>query len=704
MEEDSYKGDPSKKFVEERLKLNRIIENIHKLEDAIPIIHKMYKEQQKQSETILRQKVKMQEYLTENTIETKFNGLKLDLEGLIFQKLEIFQNKMDDLIHNKVDKEEYTTYTKYIPDIMNNLRANVDKKIANLENDKIGNLSKMLLSKIQEIDLLVNSKANDAELQSLKDTKVSEEDIHCIQEELKQIKSVVSTIEGEENDYNQDTDATPLHRKDTPSVLNLEENSSLRALFQEYLEKIQQDPNKKHLKYQQILLIEAIKKILCDDNRFENMRKEILLQREEIEKIRNENDDLTVKVHNCVSTMDEANSLIEQIGEFKERIEADHQESSKIVADCHKQYQELAAKHSALQTKTSEARKDVIKRLVVLETMTKENQHQISLMHMQKAKFDKITENEIAIKDNEYNLEKAVKDFEHKLQDFKNEYILQTEFFNKEIDSLGDPVRQALEKNQRESDNMMNELKNVQKESRDIFSEFEKSKSHLLDVISALKSDQVPVNACKSTVSTINLDTKILKHDYSTPSFKTPAENLPKFNQRSQRSHAMSPITFARTTTAQTSQSKLNCFANNETRTVGHLTLNKASNITSKPTKSILPKHSSSSLNKNSSSHVPFPGDIPKLSRTCMSRPLEGKISQSDILNMNDPDQAIREEDEGPSHPRMERTTPYTKHSQKKLLFLKSRLNKKPIRYNEEMRRSKSAMKGKTSGVKIGLF
>ncbi|CAI2361178.1 unnamed protein product [Moneuplotes crassus] len=658
--EESYLGNPSEKFLEEKLKLNRVIDNIHKIEDAIPIIHKMYLEQQKQSAEILKHKVQMQDYLSRSSIETQFNGFKVEIEGSILQRLKLFQNQVSELIHTKVDKQEYIVHTKALPNIINDMRSSFDKKIATLENEKMTSLRRMLVAKIQEIDLLVNTKANDAELQVVKNNKADEEDIKAIQEELKQIKSVVSTIEGEDHEYNNDQDTTPNHQKETPSAISVEENSSLRSLFQDYLEKIQQDSTKKHLKYQQVLLIEAIKKILYDDNRFENMRKEILIQREEIELIRKDNDELTYKVKNCVTTVDKANELIDQISSFKEQLDADHKESCHIISNCQKQYQELASKHSNLQAKTTETRKDAIKRLVNLETTTKENQHQISLLQMQKTKFDKIAENEISIKNIEHNLEKAMKEFDKKIKDFRDEYHTQTQAFTQDIDSLSDPVRQALEKNQRESENILNELKHIQKQSRDVFCEFDKSKANLIEVIDNLRIEHISKNCLKNTISKINLDTKILMHDQvqakSSTGFKGVVDKFSEYKKLSQMNIPMSPVTYARATTAQSSQSKIN---------PSHFPILKSKNgyITSRD------------ISRNDA----FP------------------LSEGGFKSFDG--NTIKEEEERKEYYKINKN----KAGKKKDLILKSRLNQKPNRYNEELRRSKSAIKGQTSSRKLHL-
>ena len=106
-EEEIYPGDPSEKFIEEKLKLNQVIANIKKIEEAIPIIHKMYKEQQNHADILLAHKIQMQDFITFNSIETKLSAHKLEMDGSVLKRLKLFQNQVMVLIQNKVDHEEY---------------------------------------------------------------------------------------------------------------------------------------------------------------------------------------------------------------------------------------------------------------------------------------------------------------------------------------------------------------------------------------------------------------------------------------------------------------------------------------------------------------------------------------------------------------------------------------------------------------------
>ena len=98
----------------------------------------------------------------------------------------------------------------------------------------------------------------------------------------------------------------------------------------------------------------------------------------------------------------------------------------------------------------------------------------------------------------------------NRIEGIRDHYSKDFEFVKNELNALGDPVRQALEKNQREAENMMFELNHIQKQSRQIFSEFDNSKAKLLEILELAKNEMCPPQSLQNTVSMINLDTKIL--------------------------------------------------------------------------------------------------------------------------------------------------------------------------------------------------
>lgn len=80
---------------------------------------------------------------------------------------------------------------------------------------------------------------------------------------------------------------------------------------------------KKHLKYHQHLIIEIVNKLLYDDNRFENMKKEIINQRDQTELYRKESRDLSDKVDTSLKTISNVSKVLEEVTEFKIKISND---------------------------------------------------------------------------------------------------------------------------------------------------------------------------------------------------------------------------------------------------------------------------------------------------------------------------------------------------------------------------------------------
>lgn len=345
-----------------------------------------------------------------------------------------------------------------------------------------------------------------------------------------------------------------------------------------------------------------------------------------------------------MKTVDRVNKLVEDISTFKNQISEDHIKSTQIVQKCEKDCKELGSRYQNLNTKSSENHKDTIRRLVNLETSMNEAQNGIALQKLDMGKFQKIlSQNSLSIKDNKWTIEKSIQDFKQTLLDHQATAEKEYNYLHKEISTLSDPVRQALEKNQRESDGIMKEFKNVQKQSRQVFSEFDKCKNQLIDAVDRIKNEGANQNSFKNTVSMINLDTKILMHEQ--PGLTS--ENNHEFTRNLQNA-PMSPVTYARTTTAQTANSHF------------PILRSKKGYITSRD----------------------------------LSRNENFNIAEADFRSL---DGAIKEEDEKTGKSKR------PKNSNKKNLFLKSRLNKKPIRYNEELRRSKSAIKHKGTFRNINL-
>ena len=219
------------------------------------------------------------------------------------------------------------------------------KKVKNIENDTMVDLKQMLSAKIQEIDLLVQTKASEAELQVIRNNKIGQEEMQYIEEELKGVKALIHSLEGDDdNDEEVESEsATPMVRKEAikpqgPVILYGNENSRLKQLFQDFITKLKQDQGdgksmgfKKHLKYHQQLIIEIVNKLLYDDDRFENMRKEILNQRDQMELYRKEGQSLSNKVDNSMKTIDTVNNVLEEMTEFKQKISLDNEKAQESV-------------------------------------------------------------------------------------------------------------------------------------------------------------------------------------------------------------------------------------------------------------------------------------------------------------------------------------------------------------------------------------
>jgi hypothetical protein len=170
--------------------------------------------------------------------------------------------------------------------------------------------------------------------------------------------------------------------------------------------------------------------------------------------------------------------------------------------------------------------------------------------------------NSIMLQDSTHQIDMAIKRFEQKLSDFEQIHTDDMDTIKQEIDALGKPVRQALEKNQREAENMVYELKHCQKQSRELFTEFDKAKRRLLDVIESLKNDGVGPSM-HNTVSVINMDTKIL---VSNPN------NLETVMTTTVRNMPISPLTQVRTVTANMNFSKGNMSKLPILRSKGYMT------------------------------------------------------------------------------------------------------------------------------------
>jgi len=283
----------------------------------------------------------------------------------------------------------------------------------------------MLSAKIQEIDLLVQTKASQAELQVIKNNKVGQEEIQEVEDQIKQIKSLVSNLEGDDNDEDKESEiATPMNTREgyRNSMINYNtpDKSRLAAIFQDYLTKLKQDQVdgkslgfKKHLKYHQMLIIEIVNKLMYDDDRFENMRNEILTQREQIDQYKKEKDELIHKVHNNVEVIGKVDNVLSDMNQFKELISEENEKAQEIVKKSSNECISLNNKVASLSKKTDENQKDTLKRIIMLESNSRGHDGEIACLKLERAKIDQIVSaNTITIKDNKYKIENMIKEFE----------------------------------------------------------------------------------------------------------------------------------------------------------------------------------------------------------------------------------------------------------------------------------------------------
>lgn len=151
----------------------------------------------------------------------------------------------------------------------------------------------MLNGRIQEVEMLTNTKASQAELEVIKNNKVGVEELRHIENQIQDIRSQILNLEGEEKEEEPDSDGLSPISNSTKYKRYIK---NVHGYGEEIYKLIDEDQKsgssigiKKHLRYHQLQLNEIWDKILYDDNRFENMRNEILMQREQLSQFSKEN-------------------------------------------------------------------------------------------------------------------------------------------------------------------------------------------------------------------------------------------------------------------------------------------------------------------------------------------------------------------------------------------------------------------------------
>jgi len=208
----------------------------------------------------------------------------------------------------------------------------------------------------------------------------------------------------------------------------------------------------------------------------------------------------------------------------------------------------LNKQYNKLEEQSSNNYRDNLKRVIKLEVYSKQHDNDIIHLKNERVELRKIVaENSIDFQDAKMRIDNINKKIDDQVHQIRNQYDSDIRKIQDELEKLKTPFRQSLEARQREAEALMYELKHVQKESRDIFTEFEKSKDKLLDVIEVLKNENIHVGSLQNTVSMINLNTKILM------SSENPSETIISSSVR----NVISPISQARAATAKTNFTKM---------------------------------------------------------------------------------------------------------------------------------------------------
>lgn len=132
---------------------------------------------------------------------------------------------------------------------------------------------------------------------------------------------------------------------------------------------------KKIQKYLQGQINEVCEKILYDDDRFENMRQEILNQRNELSAYKAENDELKNKVHSNMNIFDNVYHTLDKISVFRDDVEKERASILEIVKKSQNDCNVLYKKFSSLKSEVNEYESDTKNRLVKLEVSSNEHEN-----------------------------------------------------------------------------------------------------------------------------------------------------------------------------------------------------------------------------------------------------------------------------------------------------------------------------------------
>ena len=151
----------------------------------------------------------------------------------------------------------------------------------------------MVNGRLQEVEIITNNKADLADLDLVKNNKANIEDIERIETQIQEIRSHMINLEGEDKEQEPDSDGiTPVsnssqYKRYTRNIYGY--GDEIYKIIKQEQKKGNSVGIKKHLRYHQLQLNEICDRIVYDEDRFNNMRKEILTQRQQLTKYQEDN-------------------------------------------------------------------------------------------------------------------------------------------------------------------------------------------------------------------------------------------------------------------------------------------------------------------------------------------------------------------------------------------------------------------------------
>jgi len=253
-ETDHYPGDPSDKYLEEKLKLNQVIINMKKIEEAIPILYKLFKEQSKQGDTMLNHGLQMKQLVSFHEFDAKLGAHRMDIDGNTVERLKKFQNSINKIVQSKVNEDEFKKAVN--GKVNTNEHYHLIKKVKAIEADRIPELTKMVTAKIQEVDMLAHTKASQAELEVIKNNKVGKEELQLLRDNISKITDKILVLEGESKESEDEGEGNlegASSEKDQRYIKNVYDYAN------EFYQQMKKDKKKgkvigfkEHLKYHQL--------------------------------------------------------------------------------------------------------------------------------------------------------------------------------------------------------------------------------------------------------------------------------------------------------------------------------------------------------------------------------------------------------------------------------------------------------------------